>query len=170
MNPTEIVALLALTCWAIYKQTQTAEVVNQGRFKMAIVYAVVGLCVGGFARPTGAAAWALLLAGFALSAAVGLCRGRLTPLWRDLEGRVWRRGNVTTVSLFLALVATKFALGTVAYFTHVNDGAGFGEVLVMIAIMIAVQAEIIRRRATALTSSGTAEQAAAIAAGHSVAA
>jgi hypothetical protein len=33
---------------------------------------------------------------------------------------------------------------------RLSDGAGVGEVLLMIAIMIAAQAEIIRRRATEL--------------------
>jgi hypothetical protein len=151
MNTTELVALLALTGFAIYKQTQTSQVTDRGRFKMAITYAVIGIAVGGFALPTGALAWALLALSFGLSAVVGLYRGRLTPMWVE-GGHVWRKGNALTVSLFLALVAVKFGLGTVAYLTHVHDGAGFGEVLVMIAIMIAVQAEIVRGRAAALTA------------------
>jgi hypothetical protein len=42
----------------------------------------------------------------------------------------------------VALVASEFVLGTVAYFTGVDDGAGFGEIMVMIAIMIAFKARI----------------------------
>jgi type IV secretory pathway TrbD component len=49
--------------------------------------------------------------------------------------------------LFLGLVAVKFGLGVLAWFAHINDGAGFGEVL----IMIAVQAQIVYRRAETLT-------------------
>jgi hypothetical protein len=146
-----------LTGWAVYKQTQTTQVTDKGRFKMAIIYAAVGACVGGFAMPHGAAAYGLLLAGLALSAVVGEVRGRLTTMWRDAKGLVWRRGNVATVSLFLALVAGKFVLGTIAYVAHIHDGAGFGEVLVMIAIMIAVQAEIIHRRASALMRAASNE-------------
>ena len=56
------------------------------------------------------------------------------------------------MALFVGLVATKFALGTLAYFWHVDDGAGLGEVLVMIAVMIAVQAELVSRRAARRTS------------------
>jgi hypothetical protein len=52
--------------------------------------------------------------------------------------------------MFVALVASKFVLGTVAYFTGINDGAGFGEIMVMIAIMIAFQALIMSRRAQEL--------------------
>ena len=58
-----------------------------------------------------------------------------------------------TVALFVGLIGTKFALGTLAYFWHVNDGAGLGEVLAMIAVMIAVQAELVARRAAALRAS-----------------
>ena len=53
--------------------------------------------------------------------------------------------------MFLGLVAVKFGLGVLAWFAHINDGAGFGEVLIMIAIMIAVQAQIVYRRAETLT-------------------
>ena len=47
-------------------------------------------------------------------------------------------------------MAVKFALGTAAYFLHVSDDGGFGEVLFMIAIMVAFQAEIVWRRAQSL--------------------
>ncbi len=151
MNIIEILALLALTGWAVYKQTRTAPVAGKGRFTMAIVYAAVGLTLGGFSMPSGVAGFGLLLAGFVLSAAVGLLRGRLTPIWREADGTVWRKGTTTTILLFLGLVASKFVLGTIAYLTHINDGAGFGEILFMIAIMVAVQAEIVHRRGENLT-------------------
>jgi hypothetical protein len=52
--------------------------------------------------------------------------------------------------LFLAMVVAKFGLGTWAYFHHVSDDGGFGEILIMIAVMIAFQAELVWRRARAL--------------------
>lgn len=150
MSPLEIVAILALTVWAIYKQTVTAEVKGPSRFKMAIIYAAAGVAVGGFDLPSGTAGWALIAAGVALSLVVGLFRGHLTRVWADTDGRVWRRGTSVTVGLFVALIAVKFALGALASLRGIDDGAGFGEVLVMIAVMIAVQAEIIWRRAQRL--------------------
>lgn len=146
MSPLEIVAILALTLWAIYKQTVIAEVNGRSRFKMAIIYAAAGVAVGGFDLPSGLAGWAMIVTGLALSLVVGLFRGRLTRVWTDADGRIWRRGTAVTVGLFVALIATKFALGALASVRGIDDGAGFGEVLVMIAIMIAVQAEIIWRR------------------------
>jgi hypothetical protein len=150
MNAIELVALIALTGWAIYKQTVVGEVTGKARFKMAIIYAVVGLVVGGFSLPHTAAGYGLLLGGFVLSAVVGLARGRMTKVWIAEDGRVLRKGTAVTIALFIGLVVAKFALGAVAYLTHVQDGAGFGEVLFMIAIMIAVQAEIVWQRAQAL--------------------
>jgi len=50
-------------------------------------------------------------------------------------------------------VAVKFGMGTWAYFNHVSDDGGFGEILIMIAVMIAFQAELVWRRARALGAS-----------------
>jgi len=152
MSPLEILAIVGLVGYAIYKQTHVSEVRGKGRFKLAIIYAIVGIVVGGFAAPHGVAAAVIIAAGLALSVVVGLARGRLTRMWVAADGRVMRQGTVLTVTLFLALIAAKFALGTIAYLDHVSDGAGFGEVMIMIAIMVAVQAELVWRRAQALTA------------------
>jgi hypothetical protein len=157
MSPLEIVAILVLTGWAIYRQTKVSEVSSGfGRFRMAIIYAAVGLVVGGFDTPSGVAGWSMIVIGLLLSVVVGIFRGRLTHIWADADGRVWQRGSTLTVGLFVGLIAAKFALGTLAYFWQIDDGAGFGEVLVMIAVMIAMQAEIIHRRARVLPRPTTA--------------
>ena len=149
----EILILLAMIGYAIYRQTQQHEVVGSSRFKLAIIYAVVGLVVGGFSRPDTTAEWALLVAGLVLSVVVGLARGKLTRVWADDtagEHRVYSRGTAVTVALFLGMVVAKFGLGTYAYFAHISDDGGFGEILIMIAVMVAFQAELIWRRARAL--------------------
>lgn len=153
MSPYEIAAILALTAWAVYRQTVVSPVrFSYARFKMAGIYAAAGLLVGGFDTPSGWAGWSMILIGLALSVVVGWIRGRLTRMW-VAESTVWRQGTALTVGLFLGLIAAKFALGTLAYVAQIDDGAGFGEVLVMIAVMIAVQAEIIHRRALPLRPS-----------------
>ena len=153
MSPLAIVALLALTGYAIYRQSQRHEVAARGRFTMAIIYAVAGLVVGGFSQPESVAEWALLVISIALSVGVGLARGRLMRMWTEdrPDGRhVIAQGTVVTIGLFVAMVAVKFGLGTWAYFNHVSDDGGFGEILIMIAVMIAFQAELVWRRARAL--------------------
>ena len=156
MSPLSIIALLALTGYAIYRQSQRHEVAARGRFTMAIIYAVAGLVVGGFSQPDSVAEWALLVISIALSVGVGLARGRLTRMWTEdrPDGRhVIAQGTVVTIGLFVAMVAVKFGLGTWAYFNHVSDDGGFGEILIMIAVMIAFQAELVWRRARALGAS-----------------
>jgi hypothetical protein len=149
MSPIEIVALLALVGYAIYQQTRQHEVDGASRFKLAIIYAITGVVVGGFSRPHTVTEVLVLVGGLALSVVVGLARGRLTRLWAQ-NGRVYSQGTPSTIGLFLGLVAAKFAIGTACYFLHVSDDGGFGEILVMIAVMIAFQAEVIWRRAQAL--------------------
>lgn len=158
MSATEILAILALVAWSVYRQTGISQVTAKSRFKMAIIYTIVGLCVGGFDHPRGLIGYGMIAIGLALSLAVGLARGRLTRVWADAEGRVFSQGTAVTVALFLGLVAVKFGLGVLAWFAHINDGAGFGEVLIMIAIMIAVQAQIVYRRAETLTRAAASRQ------------
>ena len=55
MSIVEILILVAMIGYAIYRQTQQHEVVGSSRFKLAIIYAVIGLVVGGFSRPDTAA-------------------------------------------------------------------------------------------------------------------
>ena len=162
MTPFQIVAILAMTAYAIYKQTVVSEVTASGRFKMAVIYGVIGLALGGFDLPSGFWGIAMLVFSLALSAVVGLGRGRWTDIWVASDGRVMRKGNALTIGLFVGLVAVKFGLGTLAYFTKIDDGAGFGEGLVMIAIMVAFQAQIVWKRGERLGARTTAAPAPAV--------
>lgn len=150
MSPIEILILVAMVGYAIYQQTRKHQVVGNKRFKLAIIYAVIGLVVGGLNKPTNTAV-ALLVASIALSIAVGLLRGRLTKVWAARDGHVYSQGTPLTIGLFFGLVAAKVAMGTAAYFLHISDDGGFGEILLMIAVMVAFQAELIWRRARALS-------------------
>lgn len=150
MSATEIVLVVALTGYAIYQQTRKHEVDGKSRFKVAIIYAVVGLIVGGLNLPKNSATVVLLVLSIALSVVVGLIRGRLTRVWAAADGHVYSQGTPLTIGLFFGLVVAKFAIGTAAHFLHVSDDGGFGEVLIMIAIMVAFQAELVWRRARSL--------------------
>jgi hypothetical protein len=66
------------------------------------------------------------------------------------EPKVYSQGTALTIGLFLGMVVAKFGLGTYAYFAHISDDGGFGEILIMIAVMVAFQAALIWRRARAL--------------------
>jgi hypothetical protein len=156
MSPFEIAALVVLVAYAVYKQTQKNELTGSRRFKLAITYAIVGLVVGGFHLPDTRGEILLLASSIALSLVVGVVRGRLTRLELSDDGRIYSQGTALTVSLFLGMVAVKFAMGTAAYFMQISDHGGFGEVLLMIAAMVTVQAEMLWHRAQALrTAAGT---------------
>src|SRR4029453_15723334 len=66
-DPVSIAEILILVVMVGYgsaapPHTQRPEVFGPSRFKLAIIYAVVGLVVGGFSRPDSAAESALLAA------------------------------------------------------------------------------------------------------------
>ncbi|MFD1673883.1 hypothetical protein [Alicyclobacillus fodiniaquatilis] len=150
MSLVELVAILALVAYAIWKQTQVSEVRSKGRFKLAIIYGIVGIVVGGISSPHGTAAMTMFILSVLLSLVIGVARGFLTRVWVEANERIFRKGTALTVGLFVALIVAKFALGTVAYLQHIQDDASFGEIMIMMAIMVAVQAEIVWRRGNAL--------------------
>ncbi len=152
----ELLALLALTGYAIVRQTRRSEVIGNTRFKLAIIYGIVGLAIGGMHLPRGGWEIAFLAISLALSIGIGMIRGHYTRVWRA-DGVVYSQGTAFTVSLFVLLIVGKFALGTAAYFLHVTESGGFGEILLMIALMVAFQAEIIWRRAEPLGARRTAK-------------
>ncbi len=154
MSPIEIVAIVAMTGYAIYKQTVVSVVATSNqRFKLAIIYGIIGLVAGGFALPHGLAGYGLLVGGLALSAAVGVLRGYRTDIWMESDGRIVRKGNVGDHPVVRRTGGRQIRMGVLAYFKGIQDGAGFGEIMVMIAVMVAFQAEIVYRRAQKLARS-----------------
>ena len=149
MSPTDLLIILALVGYAVYRQTRRHELTGRSRFTLAISYAIVGLAVGGVAVPRGGLSLVLFATSIALSLVVGFVRGRYTRIWREGD-RLFAQGTTFTVTLFLLMIAAKFGLGTVGYFTHATADSGLGEILIMIAVMVAVQAEYVWRRAQAL--------------------
>lgn len=145
MTTFELIAIIVLVGYAIYRQTRTNEITGHDRFKLAIIYGIVGVCLG-IHFPHTPLALGLIGLSILAGVVVGLVRGKYTRMWQE-DGRIYTRGTALTVGLFLALIAFKFGLGTVAYLTHTPYDASVGEVLVMIAAMLAVQAQLIWTRA-----------------------
>jgi hypothetical protein len=154
MTPGQILILAALCIFAVYRQSRRSEVNGASRFKLALIYAAIGIVAGGFHAPSGASSWAFVLCSFALSAVIGVARGKLSRVWVESDGTTWSQGTVLTISLFVLLVGSKFALGALEYIEHAGKTAGgFGEVMLVVALMVAVQSEIIWRRARAAAGS-----------------
>ena len=74
----------------------------------------------------------------------------MTTVWQEADGRIYRQGTTLTVALFLAMIVVKVGLGVYAYAAHIQDSSGFAEIMIMMAIMVGVQAEMIQRRADRL--------------------
>lgn len=146
MDPVELILILALVGYSIWRQTQKHEVIGNSRFKLAIIYALIGVLIGGFRPPIGFWPIAVLLLSLGLSVLVGWLRGRYAKLWVE-QGRVYSQGTALTVGLFVGLVVLKFIIGTVVYLRGIHEDAGLGEIMVMIALMIAFSAEVLWRRA-----------------------
>lgn len=151
MTVPELVILVALVAYAVYRQSRRHEVVGSIRFKMALIYIGVGLLVGGLRLPVGVLGYTFFAASIGLSVVVGLIRGRYTRIFADDDGRVYAQGTAFTIGLFIGMIVIKFALGTTAYLLGNSSHGGFGEIIIMIGVMIAVQAEILWRRAQPLS-------------------
>jgi hypothetical protein len=70
MTPFQIAILLALTIYAIYRQSIRHQIFGHARFKLAAISGAVGLLAGGFAVPPDRWAWMDLATGILVSAAV----------------------------------------------------------------------------------------------------
>jgi hypothetical protein len=149
VDPVELILILALVGYSVWKQSQKSEVIGNRRFKLAIIYAIIGIVIGGFRPPDGFWPILVLVISLALSFVVGALRGRFAKLWVE-NGRVYSQGTPLTIGLFLALIVSKFVVGFLVVIFQINDDAGMGEIMVMIAIMIAFYAEVLWRRAKPL--------------------
>ncbi len=158
-----ILSLMGLTVFAIYRQTRMGEIAGANRFNIALVYAgIAGVSLISSDRTApGGAGWFFLLTSLALSAIVGIARGRMTRIWLAEDGRYMRAGTMLTVGLFIIMLAVKIGLGLYAHLNGIEDGAGFAEILIVVATMVAVQAEIVFRRAARLRSGSMQEGSAA---------
>lgn len=148
-QPTQALVIVAMVLFALYRQTRkTAVTDGLGSYKIAIIYGLVG-CLSvasqGWTPPQGVG-WVFLFGGIALGAVVGLIRGVVTQVWLEPDGTCMRRGTWLTVALFLGLLATKTGLGFAAGYAGIRDGASFGEVLIVVAVMAAAQVWIIAIR------------------------
>jgi sterol desaturase/sphingolipid hydroxylase (fatty acid hydroxylase superfamily) len=150
MNPIEIAAIVGLSAYSLYKQSHRRMLTPSKRFLLPAIYVVVGIAVGGFVLPQTATAWILFAAGWLITLATGLVRGRNTRVWIEQDGTRWAQGTALTITLFLVMIAAKFGLGTIAYLTHAGPTGGFGEIIASIGVMMLLQAQIVHLRAQRL--------------------
>jgi hypothetical protein len=90
-----------------------------------------------------------LLVSAAVSAGLGIWRGRTIAVWQDVHGAWWRRGSTLTLLLWAALFAVRGLLYVVDLATGHPEASGLGVLLCTLAITFAAQNSVIALRVTA---------------------
>src|SRR5262245_50257737 len=145
---TLMLVLLVLLPWSIWRQMHAHEVTRESLIKLPLIFAAIGvLGFGTGAIPTDTAAIAYLAFSVALSVGMGVWRGAEISLWRDEDGKPISKGNRTTITLWVALIGSKFALGAIASITGWFPAEHAGEVFLFLALSFVAQNLVVARRA-----------------------
>jgi hypothetical protein len=152
------VVLAILLPWSIYRQMNEHQVTREGLIKIPLIFLAIGLLFGGIGHLTGPAAIAALLGSIAVSVLFGVARGAVMPVWRDGEDRWMTRGNRLTLTLWVALIAFKFAVGAVASITGWFPVETATEVFLVLGVSFTVQNMIVARRSISRRSVASRER------------
>jgi hypothetical protein len=144
---TLLLVLLFLLPWSIYRQMHPQPITRQGLVRLPLIFAIIGL-LGLSTRdiPADGAALGYVAFSLVLSIAFGVWRGALTSIWRDEAGVLMNQGNRTTITLWVALIATKVVLGTIASITEWFPAEHAGEVFLFLAFSFVAQNLVVARR------------------------
>lgn len=145
-----IVLIAAAVIWILWKQIRPAPVKTR-------LLVLAPLAMGYFGiRDTPASTWtsvadlALILIGAAFAIALGLARGGTIRVWREQDGRLWRRGTKLTLALWAALLAVRVIMAGVATSTGHRAADAPGPILLSLALSFAAQNAVTGLRMTAL--------------------
>jgi hypothetical protein len=142
---TGLLILLVLVPWSIYRQMQRSKISGAGLMKLPLTFVAIGLLGFDHWFPGNGGSWTVLAIGLLLSAGLGVWRGAKMPIWREHDGW-YRQGNSLTLMLWIALIASKIVVDTIAGFIGIGEPVRPGEVFFTIGVSIAVQAVIEYRR------------------------
>jgi hypothetical protein len=144
---TVLLILLVLVPWSIYRQMQVNEVNQSGLIKLPLIFAAIGVLGFGLGSiPTDGPAVGYLALSVAISVGLGIWRGVIIPIWTSADGKVVSQGNRATLSLWILLLASKIAMGTVASITGWFPGEHAGEIFLFIAVSFAAQNLVVAKR------------------------
>ena len=146
-----LLVVLVLVAIGVARPTVRREVVGSNRFQLAVVFAVIGILIGGLRPSSTLLGWGLLVLGLALGLAVGWGRAVLTRVRLADDGRVYSQHTPLGNTLYLVLVVTEAGVSWFGSLHGASRGVGaFGQVLLVIAMLTAVEAELVWRRARRL--------------------
>ena len=143
---TLFVVLAALLPWSVWRQMHEHEITPRGLLKLPVIFAAIGLLGAKHSDiPSSDAAAVAMSISLAMSVGLGVARGAVIPVWRD-AGSWLSQGNRLTITLWIALIAGKVALGVVSSVTGWFPQTSAGEVFLFLAISFAAQNLVIARR------------------------
>lgn len=152
-SPLILLLVLALVGYAIYKQ-MTPHVVGPlgSELKRPAIFVIVGMVTSGSwltgtDTTSALTLYAVSVGMILLSLAAGALRGATIPL-RVHGDEVVRKGNATTLAIWIGLIVTKVAVGVLV----LQRPPVFGEILFFIGLSLGVQALVTARRADELTA------------------
>jgi len=141
------IVLAVVLPWSIWRQMHRHTVTPRSLVKLPILFAGIGVLVQiGSPLPHGRAAATALIVSVAASVLLGVWRGAVIPVWRTQDGSWMSQGNRTTIALWVALIAFKFALGTVGSVTGLFPVETIGEIFLTLGLSFAVQNLVVARR------------------------
>ncbi|AGL16051.1 hypothetical protein [Actinoplanes sp. N902-109] len=113
MNPDEAVLLLVLAILVLVVARQlTARRVRPVAY-LWVVLLIARACVPPGPAMTTLAGIGVLIVGLLGSVAFGILRGATISLWRDEDGRLYRKGGRVTVLLWLATIVTRVLISAI---------------------------------------------------------
>jgi hypothetical protein len=112
VTPPNLLFAAAITAVIIVSQF-SARPVRPLTYLWVALLIVRGCAPPGPARMT-AAGVAFLVAGLLVSVVFGVLRGRTMPMWRDSSGRLYRKGGLVTLLLWIATLSARLGLGVFA--------------------------------------------------------
>jgi hypothetical protein len=147
---TLFLVLAILLPWSLYRQMHEHRITREGLTKLPLIFAAIGV-LGLTTQdiPTDAAAAGYVAFSLALSLSLGVWRGAVIPAWRSDAGEWMSKGNRLTITLWIVLIAAKFAMGTVASITGWFPVSSTGEVFLFLGLSFAAQNVIVARRTIA---------------------
>ena len=142
-----VIVAVAVLAYFLYRQFQPRQI-NEGRtLVLPLIVIVAGIAQGGIVDRHHESVSVALLAVEAV-AAVGLAlyRAYTMRIWRDAEGRLWRRGSASTAVAWLLSIGLRVGLLGVGAWLGIKEGQG--GVLLFLGVTLLIQNLAVRHRAT----------------------
>jgi hypothetical protein len=141
------IVLAVLLPWSLYRQMQENPVSRGSLLKLPLIFVGIGLLVqSGPLVPSGSGVAVALTISVAASVLLGIWRGAAIPVWTTRDGTWMSKGNRLTITLWIALVALKFLLGTVGSITGWFPVETITEIFITLGLSFAVQNYVVARR------------------------